>query len=128
MGFISDLVSDALVIVAGVDSTLVDSITYNAHTAAQVYDPATGTNTTTTTPISINAVRTTLNAEEAVNLDGDPDLELKSSDRVYLIAGKDLGRTPALADFITSAGKNFRVVGWKSIPGDSVYKVVCRRP
>lgn len=128
MSFISELVASAFDIVEGVDASLVESITYKYATGPEVYDTATGTNTTPTSSLAFICVRTTLNNEEAVNLDGNPDLELKSSDRVYLISAEKIGRVPSLSDSIASGGKNFRVVGWKSIPGDSVYKVVCRRP
>lgn len=128
MGFISDLVSDAIGIVAGVDSDLVESITYLYDASDPVYDTTTGLVTEDQDSVVFNAVRSSLTTNEAVNLDGNPDLEMKSTDRVYLVAAELLGRNPSLTDNITTSGATFRVVGWKSVTGDPLYKIICRRP
>lgn len=128
MGFISDLVETAFEIVEGVDSSLVEAITYSYAASAPTYDTATGLVTESTSDLSFNVIRTKIDKKETVNLRGNPDLEIRSDDRIFLLAANDIGRTPAIGDKLTTGGEELEIVGWLSVPGNSLYKVVCRRP
>jgi len=103
-------------------SDLATSVTYSAHTANPVYDPATGTVTESTTDYAIDVILTSYEQREIDNV------SIMGTDIKAMIASNDLEPTPTLKDTITIAGVKHEIVTINKDPAGAVWSFQLRKP